>query len=111
MRTKSVVRVLRGNKNYKMEDVEWVFGLLTENTKPDYFSKSLSDNIDILCYSVEKGFWKMLHTQICLLFEESLVTFIDSHTQIYMPPMFFTNTVLTFYEIDVSQNVSREMLH
>lgn len=52
----------------------------------------------------------MLHTQICLLFKEDLVTFVESHTQIYMLPMFFTNTVLTFWEIDASQNALREML-
>lgn len=26
------------------------------------------------------------------------LTFVESHTQTYMPPMFFTNTVLTFCE-------------
>lgn len=67
---------------------------LSENTKPDDFSQRLPENISILCYSVAKGFWKMLHTQIGLLLEEDLVTFVEVRgLQIYLYPlsMFFTN--------------------
>lgn len=102
------------HKGNRMEDFKWAFGLLRVNNKPDYFFKTLPEDISILYYTVKKGFWKMLHTQICLWLKKrkNLVKFVEPRIlQIYLPPLFFTNTVLTFCESDASQNTQiRKML-
>lgn len=93
------------NKGNRTEDLKQVFGLLRENIKLDYFSKWLPEDINILCSSIEEGFWKMP------LVKKNLVKFVEpSILQIYLPPKFFTNTVLTFCGSDASQNSPSGML-